>query len=1725
MPSRPSPISVAKISRKFGISELSGNRTEEIYFTSSTKEERTETNETVGETEKFGEDIETSSILGVKGTIHDGILRSDASLSSQANRNSEKESDGILAITSSLPTVNRIGKVDENEEEETKKSEVVTLKTSINHESTESKTSLERSSESFAIPISTLKSSNTLTSESFGTVSNEIINQDSSGKFTTSEVPESSTYNTNAESVSERESMKTVELETTAILEINKTETTTVVRENGLIESKESIGTMATDKETDLTTLSTVGKQHRITTTEDLETQTHMTVEETSQNQTIITEMTTSSSIPKSKSHWKTEEQKLQPENTTAKISETDVTIIIKHETITPTVIEATSKETINVISESDSASSIAATHSNFERTKFYGTSSPYAGRFHETTLEIGLEIAKAAPTIDRQTGIERMKTFGELVEVNSTSYAYSSTAKPIQSIESTMKFKSVEDSISESQKTESKKSEETETTQTAAETTALERSLEQSAGIQSPKTTSTLNSVSTINVTQTETEIDTLEKSSETISSPVNQDTVANLSVKLTSRDAAEGVTVMQPEKTEPVSSHDKSATTETVKGEALQTKNVEVEGSGEEMTEFWTMSDINGFTSNTPVETNNLSGTTTVNDKTQEVGLEIAKMKKYPKTTKPPTNETSSSEKTTISSVKTELRSSSDLLVNIKKWKPEGILTGYKSHDKKTCPICERRKVTERIKEKSTTEESSTLAFHDIEEATISEASSLEVFKRIDGVTDKNITRNTETAAEFIETTSELATMTTSARNETEMEDFSKFLSKAMLTKPELESTTTRTSTLETELVSSMEKESVSTQEAAFLVFGTHTQSTVPFASKTWTSPSFSPTEFSSNNENTVTITNSESSPSLLAVSGKEKESKPMSISEYVEASATTSASQISEIVANETSISTKDITVSQHSESSTTDLFPLITVSKSNLEIVSTIGSANILKTASETTVLEMTTTIPGLTSEIEVSEATINTSEASTKVAKSTSETIFTETKESIIESKQTSSKISVSDKDFNSRVEQETISPLYSNISESGEYISKKITKETYSLHETTEISIIPNSTHPVSLHCRSSDECGADAYCERRSGVCRCYPGFDGEPPTVPCVDIDECERHLDDCDITSRCSNIVGGFMCFCETGYRMSRELVCVDIDECQERAAKPCSQHATCINMPGSYQCQCNHGYTGDGYTCIPIGKRHCKAEELARSKCGRNHLCLVDDKGRIDCNTCKKGFLKEAAECIDINECAQANLCHENAFCKNIMGSYSCHCQPGYEGDGFNCNDIDECLNNPCHPQAICFNYPGFYSCKCPDGWAGDGKNECINPSDTACLDKMSVCNQANHTSCLSVNLGVLTTSICECASNYRYNSIKRICEDIDECAENRHSCDPSNSICTNTDGGYVCECAPGYEGVGGICVDVNECERGIAGCNVAARCENYLGSVGCKCPSGFFGNGIHCIATESFTKIDSGCDDEWKRTCYHMNRTCYIDDEDVPQCGSCLIGYQPLSGRCLPIQQAGNCANPQKNDCDVNAECIDVYPGHHLCTCKVGYIGDGRRCDGKHWSTEYIPLFISNYIDECSLPGACDPAANCHNTNGSFTCICQFGYIGNGFKCKAKFNKHADYNCHLNVSICHKNARCQLNGTCECNSGYQGNGIDICLLESEKKHLVEITFGNRTDFSKITKAGTMSQETKKIRIEESTMLTDNSVLASGFDSSSTIMPFTVCIVVQFLKKRI
>ena len=45
--------------------------------------------------------------------------------------------------------------------------------------------------------------------------------------------------------------------------------------------------------------------------------------------------------------------------------------------------------------------------------------------------------------------------------------------------------------------------------------------------------------------------------------------------------------------------------------------------------------------------------------------------------------------------------------------------------------------------------------------------------------------------------------------------------------------------------------------------------------------------------------------------------------------------------------------------------------------------------------------------------------------------------------------------------------------------------------------------------------------------------------------------------------------------------------------------------------------------------------------------------------------------------------DMDECLGevSNDCSAAADCLNTAGSYSCHCKPGYGGDGINCSGVD------------------------------------------------------------------------------------------------------------------------------------------------------------------------------------------------------------------------------------------------------------------------------------------------------------------------------------------------------------------------------------------------------------------------------------------------------------
>ena len=70
-------------------------------------------------------------------------------------------------------------------------------------------------------------------------------------------------------------------------------------------------------------------------------------------------------------------------------------------------------------------------------------------------------------------------------------------------------------------------------------------------------------------------------------------------------------------------------------------------------------------------------------------------------------------------------------------------------------------------------------------------------------------------------------------------------------------------------------------------------------------------------------------------------------------------------------------------------------------------------------------------------------------------------------------------------------------------------------------------------------------------------------------------------------------------------------------------------------------------------------------------------------------------CKKGFAGDGYTCDDVNECVDENKspCDENAICTNTVGSFNCKCKSGFNGSGKlgDCRAIDVCsYKKPCQP---------------------------------------------------------------------------------------------------------------------------------------------------------------------------------------------------------------------------------------------------------------------------------------------------------------------------------------------------------------------------------------------------------------------------------------------------
>merc|ERR1712048_588271 len=173
-------------------------------------------------------------------------------------------------------------------------------------------------------------------------------------------------------------------------------------------------------------------------------------------------------------------------------------------------------------------------------------------------------------------------------------------------------------------------------------------------------------------------------------------------------------------------------------------------------------------------------------------------------------------------------------------------------------------------------------------------------------------------------------------------------------------------------------------------------------------------------------------------------------------------------------------------------------------------------------------------------------------------------------------------------------------------------------------------------------------------------------------------------------------------------------------------------------------------------------------------------------------------------------------------NENAECTNSVGSYSCKCNAGYDGNGKDCADINECEgSNTCIDTQNCVNTVGSYECNC--------KAEFVENEDEATKESkpcLTLCEKFELNGACGTNSACVVTdgvAACKCDDGFEENS---------EYAADRNN-GPINGKCSRID-----PCNPGA--ATGLtkydcsAIDHTECVMHPETFEGACQCiENYL----------------------------------------------------------------------------------------------------------------------------------------------------------------------------------------------------------------------------------------------------------------------------------------------------
>jgi len=368
-------------------------------------------------------------------------------------------------------------------------------------------------------------------------------------------------------------------------------------------------------------------------------------------------------------------------------------------------------------------------------------------------------------------------------------------------------------------------------------------------------------------------------------------------------------------------------------------------------------------------------------------------------------------------------------------------------------------------------------------------------------------------------------------------------------------------------------------------------------------------------------------------------------------------------------------------------------------------------------------------------------------------------------------------------------------------------------------------------------------------------------------------------------------------------------------IDVDECTDTTLPKKWRHqcngayTSCRNdLQGTYHCDCIAGTAGAepsrGVLSSQFFGSKCKdpMDHIQhRSTCRAEFVCEPNDE-------CAEKPCAAEGQCTDIDCDGYEGLQKTPPTC---VGSYSCKCRPGFEGDGHGsetaegCSNVDECATGAarCQKYSDCIdqtpgpenNWGVFYTCKCREGFQTVG-DECIPTELCKLVDDADECHPlATCGTCSSKDdqsvcrdspkpAVVAAQFKCQCQEHFKGDGFRASegsentvggCVPIDYCTDPvfGHECN-ADADCINLGGGeYECKCHAGYSMTKGLegkgtegCNNINECSDCFLNqCHFGATCVDEVPSEG----NSYEGYSCSCKNEEGWVNVDQPCNDHYR----------------------------------------------------------------------------------------------------------------------------------------------------------------------------------------------------------------------------------------------------------------